>query len=52
MLIWGLARAYDEHWLLGEDSRSGSIGVQIAALVLALAGATIFIRHFVERRHV
>ena len=39
MIVWGLVRAYDERWLLGEQSHSGSIGVQWAGLALAAAGA-------------
>ncbi len=38
MIIWGLVRAYDERWLLGQQSHSGSIGVQLAGLALSLAG--------------
>ncbi|MDH2904071.1 MAG: prolipoprotein diacylglyceryl transferase [Actinomycetota bacterium] len=38
MIIWGLVRAYDERWLLGQQSHSGSIGVQLAGLALTLAG--------------
>jgi phosphatidylglycerol:prolipoprotein diacylglycerol transferase len=44
MIIWGLVRALDEHWLLGQESRSGSIGVQLAGLVLALGGLVIILR--------
>lgn len=44
MIVWGLVRAADEHWLLGEQSRSGSIGVQIAGLVLALGGVAVLLR--------
>lgn len=50
MIIWGLVRAYDEHWLLGQESRSGSVGVQIAGLVLALAGVAILVRHVQYRK--
>ncbi len=46
MLVWGVVRAYDEHWLLGEQSHSGSIGVQVAGLLLAAAGLVIVIRPF------
>ncbi len=38
MIVWGLVRAGDEHWLLGQQSHSGSLGVQVAGLVLALGG--------------
>ena len=44
MMVWGLVRAYDEHWLLGDESHSGSLGVQFAGLALALAGSIIFVR--------
>jgi hypothetical protein len=44
MIIWGLVRAFDERWLLGEQSHSGSIGVQVAGLALALAGVVILWR--------
>ncbi len=44
MVVWGLARAYDEHYLLGQNSHSGSVGVQVAALVLALAGVATLLR--------
>ena len=49
MIVWGLVRAYDERWLLGEESHSGSIGVQVAGLALALAGAVTLWRS--QRRH-
>ena len=39
MIVWGVVRAFDEHWLLGQESHSGSIGVQVAGLALALVGA-------------
>ena len=48
MIIWGLVRAYDERWLLGEQSHSGSIGVQLAGLALSLAGVVTWRR--VSRR--
>ncbi len=44
MVVWGVARAYDEHFLLGQNSHSGSIGVQWAAVVLALSGVVVVIR--------
>lgn len=44
MIVWGLVRTADEHWLLGEQSRSGSLGVQAAGLVLALAGVVVLLR--------
>jgi len=45
MIVWGLVRSLDERLLLGQESHSGSIGVQIAGLVLALAGAVLLVRH-------
>lgn len=43
MTIWGLVRASDEHWLLDQHSHSGSIGVQLAGIVLALGGVLVLI---------
>jgi phosphatidylglycerol:prolipoprotein diacylglycerol transferase len=52
MIVWGLVRAFDEHWLLGQESHSGSIGVQFAGLALALAGVVIFLNQVLHRsRH-
>ncbi len=44
MMVWGLVRAYDERWLLGQQSHSGSVGVQLAGLALSLAGAVTWWR--------
>jgi phosphatidylglycerol:prolipoprotein diacylglycerol transferase len=44
MVVWGLVRSADEHWLLGQEGRTGSVGVQIAGLVLAALGAYILVR--------
>lgn len=49
MIVWGLVRALDERLLLGQQSHSGSIGVQLAALVLAAAGIVLLV-HQVRRR--
>ncbi len=38
MIVWGLVRTLDEHLLLGQHSHSGSVGVQLAGLVLAASG--------------
>jgi phosphatidylglycerol---prolipoprotein diacylglyceryl transferase len=43
MIIWGLVRSLDERLLLGQESHSGSIGVQIAGVVLALCGAVLIV---------
>jgi phosphatidylglycerol:prolipoprotein diacylglycerol transferase len=45
MIIWGLVRALDERLLLGQDSHSGSLGVQIAGVALALAGVVVLALH-------
>jgi len=50
MVIWGLVRAFDERWLLGEQSHSGSIGVQLAGLALSLAGFVTLWRAHRRRR--
>jgi phosphatidylglycerol:prolipoprotein diacylglycerol transferase len=44
MIVWGLVRSTDERLLLGQESHSGSLGVQIAGVVLALAGAVLLVR--------
>ena len=43
MIIWGLVRSLDERLLLGQESHSGSLGVQIAGIVLALGGAVLIV---------
>jgi phosphatidylglycerol:prolipoprotein diacylglycerol transferase len=43
MIVWGLVRALDERLLLGQESHSGSLGVQLAGIVLALLGAVLLI---------
>ena len=43
MLVWGLVRTLDERLLLGQQSHSGSLGVQGAGLVLASAGAAVLV---------
>jgi prolipoprotein diacylglyceryltransferase len=50
MIVWGLVRSYDEHWLLGEQSHSGSLGVQIAGLALTLGGVLLFVRQMSRGR--
>jgi prolipoprotein diacylglyceryltransferase len=44
MIVWGIVRSIDEKLLLGQQSHSGSDGVQIAGVVLALAGVLLLIR--------
>ena len=44
MIVWGVVRALDERLLLGQQSHSGSLGVQIAGLVLSITGAVILAR--------
>jgi phosphatidylglycerol:prolipoprotein diacylglycerol transferase len=44
MVVWGLVRALDERLLLGQQSHSGSLGVQGAGLALALGGAVFWWR--------
>jgi phosphatidylglycerol---prolipoprotein diacylglyceryl transferase len=44
MIVWGVVRALDERWLLGQHSHSGSVGVQLAGLLLAGAGALVIAR--------
>lgn len=44
MVAWGLVRAYDERWLLGQNSHSGSVGVQLAGLALSVGGVVTWWR--------
>ena len=44
MVVWGLVRALDERLLLGQQSHSGSLGVQAAGCALALTGLTVAVR--------
>jgi phosphatidylglycerol:prolipoprotein diacylglycerol transferase len=44
MIVWGVARSVDERLLLGQQSHSGSIGVQFAGLALAIGGAVLLVR--------
>jgi phosphatidylglycerol:prolipoprotein diacylglycerol transferase len=45
MIVWGLVRALDERLLLGQESHSGSIGVQLAGIALAAAGVVTLAIH-------
>lgn len=49
MIVWGLVRTFDEHFLLGQESHSGSVGVQLAGLALALVGVVTLILHWPRR---
>lgn len=44
MIIWGITRALDEHFLLGDIGQTGSILVQIAGVSLVIGGAIIALR--------
>ncbi|MFI5036818.1 MAG: prolipoprotein diacylglyceryl transferase [Acidimicrobiales bacterium] len=50
MVVWGVVRALDERLLLGQQSRSGSLGVQAAGVALAIAGVTVLARLSYARR--
>jgi len=49
MVAWGVVRSLDERLLLGQQSHSGSLGVQIAGVVLAIAGVGVFLRLWITR---
>jgi len=44
MILWGIERSLDEHLWLGEDGRLGSALVQLAGVLLVVAGAVILVR--------
>lgn len=44
MMIWGMVRFFDERWLLGEQGHAGSLGVQLASLVLVIGGVALWIK--------
>lgn len=44
MMLWGIERSLDEHLWLGEDGRLGSDLVQLAGVLLVVAGAVILLR--------
>jgi len=50
MIVWGVVRSTDERLLLGQESHSGSLGVQIAGLVLAAGGIVTLIVHWPKQR--
>jgi phosphatidylglycerol---prolipoprotein diacylglyceryl transferase len=41
MVVWGVARALDERLWLGQDGHLGSVLVQLAGVVLAVAGLAV-----------
>jgi prolipoprotein diacylglyceryltransferase len=49
MIVWGIVRSTDERLLLGQESHSGSVGVQLAGLALAVAGVITLIVHWPRR---
>jgi phosphatidylglycerol---prolipoprotein diacylglyceryl transferase len=49
MIVWGLVRTTDERLLLGQESHSGSLGVQAAGVALALAGGVTLALHWPKR---
>jgi phosphatidylglycerol:prolipoprotein diacylglycerol transferase len=49
MTVWGFVRATDERLLLGQESHSGSVGVQLAGLALSLAGIITIVMHLPKR---
>jgi phosphatidylglycerol:prolipoprotein diacylglycerol transferase len=50
LIVWGVVRALDERLLLGQESHSGSLGVQVAGLVLAFAGVVVLVRQLTVGR--
>jgi phosphatidylglycerol:prolipoprotein diacylglycerol transferase len=44
MIIWGITRALDEHYLLGDIGQTGSVLVQIAGVALVVGGIAILLR--------
>jgi hypothetical protein len=52
LVVWGLVRSLDEKLLLGQESHSGSVGVQVAGLVLAAMGLAVLVRVVVGRQSV
>lgn len=44
LVVWGVVRTIDERLLLGQQSRSGSLGVQGAGLALAVLGLGLLAR--------
>lgn len=50
MIVWGAARSLDERLLLGQESHSGSLGVQGAGVALALIGLGLAVALWRRRR--
>lgn len=44
MIVWGVVRTLDEHFLLGEASGTGSVGVQLAGVALSVVGLVMVVR--------
>ena len=51
MMIWGIVRFCDEHWLLGQQGHAGSLAVQIASLALSFGGLALWIKSRRPRRN-
>jgi hypothetical protein len=43
MVLWGIERFLDEHLWLGEDGHLGSLLVQLAGVLLAVAGVGLLV---------
>ena len=43
LVVWGVVRTLDERFLLGQQGHTGSVGVQIAGLALALIGLVVLV---------
>ena len=50
MIVWGVIRALDERLLLGQQSHSGSTGVQLAGLALSVTGVYLLLRQIRSSR--
>ncbi len=46
MVLWGIERYFDEHLWLGEDGHLGSLLVQWAGGILAVAGIVLLVTRF------
>lgn len=52
MIVWGLVRALDERLLLGQQSHSGSVGVQLAGLFLSASGCFLLVHQLRTTRSI